>query len=247
MPRLSRSDKRRQRDVESRMKYLEEDEFTARRAVIREELAELSFMRREPLEDYVPDDDHLLPDEGHWIQVKFAPHTEIPIEYLSIWYAIPVYKAENWSSYVQGNHKRYMVKILTPIGEVWLFPHEYQKVSVQSFAEYINMAGEDPDESQNHTTIHWLDPRNDHFDIEKLFYIRSRGIEKADAYKMLLGEIQTQHTCYITFNVEYQRIFAGVGVSSLNAREVMEKHIDYCLMEKAAGRWYNTQPTKLAA
>ena len=236
--------------IDSRMKYLGEDEVTAMKAVNRENTLRACDARGEPSEDYVPDE-KMLPDDGGWIQVKFPPHTVVPVEYLSCWYAVPTHQAEEWNHLHLGR-SRYTVRVLTPIGEVWLFPHEYTVVEPEKLYSYINMVGEDKNEDMNHVTLHWLDPRNDQFDCEKLHYIMSRGIKKADAYKMLLGEIHSPHACYLTFNVEYQRIFAGVGVTSfnanaaVNARASVNSHIDYCVTEKTAGRWYKNPAVQQA-
>lgn len=230
------------REIESRMKYLEEDESEARAAVLKEEKAKQCEVWGDQLVDYWPEEQQ-IPDTGAWIQIKLPPVCEISAEFLSVWYALPVDKEKNWefrSTDVKDRKARYKVKVLTPVGEFHLYPSEYTVISTATLSEYINMTGPSNDPNEEHVVINWLDPRNEQFDADKLLYIMSRGIRKSDAYRMLLGDIQSQHVCYLTFHVEYQRIFAGVGIPSLRARHMVEASIDHVLMEKAAGRWYDT-------
>lgn len=225
-----------QKQIEERMQLYDEDYMTARRAVRRANLGRAPYSTV----DNMPDEKQ-LPDEGAWIQVLMPPHCEITCEPLSIWYAMPAFDEKTWD-FMEGELcNRYKVKVLTPIGEFMLFPTEYRIVDPASIAEYMNSLGPTNDETQEHVVIHWLDPRNEYFDIDRLFYIMSRGVTRADAYKMLMGEVKSQHVCYFTFHEEYQRILAGVGVMHLTARQTVNKHIDFVAREKAAGRWYNSE------
>jgi hypothetical protein len=227
------------REIESRIKYLEEDYTTARKAVLRENLtSSWSEPLSGALEDNLPGDKQ-LPDEGAWIQVTNPPHCEITAEFLSVWYALPAYDAKTWDFMEGERENRYLVKVLTPVGEFRLYPSEYRLVSANTLHEYMTMLGKSNDQQAEHVVLHWLDARNEYFDTDRLFYIMSRGVSRPDAYKMLMGEVHSQHVCYFTLHEEYQHIFAGVGVSSLKARKATESHIRYVSMEKAAGRWYN--------
>jgi hypothetical protein len=186
----------------------------------------------EPLEDYLPDvGNKWVPDGGQWIQIIYPPFTEYTVEHLSIWFALPVVKKETFDL-IHRYSDRYKVKILTPKGELHLFPHEYNLVSEKTLNSYLNA----PDGAG--FSVHWLDPRNEFFDADKLLYITSRGIRKSDAYRMLLGEIQSPHVCFMTFHAEYQKMFAGVGIPKLNARQVILNHINRTEALKAAGQWY---------
>lgn len=225
--------------IEDRMKYNDEDYMTARKAVRRAKLERAPW----PLDDNFPGEKQ-IPDEGCWIQVIMPPHCEITCEPLSIWYAMPAFEAKTWDFMEGETQNRYKVKILTPIGEFMLFPSEYRIVTPESVHEYMNSLGSTGDPDQEHVMLHWLDPRNEYFDTDRLFYLMSRGLKRADAYQMLMGEVKSQHVCYFTFHVEYQEAFAGVGVMHLRSRDIVRKHIVFVAREKAAGRWYNAEYAK---
>lgn len=228
-----------QKQIEDRMQWSGEDYMTARKAVRREKLLD-GHVTDLSIFDCLPDEKQ-LPDEGAWIQVIVPPHCEITCEPLSIWYALPVFK-KNVFEFMEGDRShRYKVKVLTPIGEFMLFPNEYRIVTPDSIREYMNMLGQSSDESTEHVVLHWLDPRNEYFDEDRLFYIMSRGVARADAYQMLMGDVKSQHVCYFTFHEEYQRMFAGVGSVNLQASRAVHSHIDFVNREKAAGRWYNAE------
>jgi hypothetical protein len=213
-----------------------EDYITARKETRRKNLEAFS---RDTYDNFP--DEKQLPDEGGWIQVIMPPHCEITCEPLSIWYAMPAFVGRTWD-FMEGElSNRYKIKVLTPIGEFMLFPMEYRIVDPGSINEYMNQVGGTSDEDKEHVVLHWLDPRNEFFDVDRLFYLMSRGVSRGDAYKMLMGEVKSQHVCYFTFHVEYQKMFAGVGVPHLSARQNVESHIDFVLREKAAGRWYNPE------
>lgn len=229
-----------------RIAMYDEDYATARKAVLSKQIKIMCAAVGEPTNNYIPDDKQ-LPDAGHWIQIIYPPTCEVTAEHLSIWYAMPAFKESQWDFMFGQRGSRYKIKILTPIGEFMLFPHEYNLVKPDALSEYINMLGKTADETVDHVVLHWLDPRNEQFDIDKLFYIMSRGVTKSDAYKMLMGEVQSPHVCYFTFHEEYQYMFAGTGIGSLRARGAIEAHIRFVAKEKKAGTWYDLRTAEARA
>mgnify|MGYP001582321176 CR=1 FL=1 len=237
---MQRSSKTETKLIEQRMELLGEDFFTARKAIKRKDLERVHPSLT--LDCFA--DDKQLPDEGAWIQVIMPPHCVVTCEALSIWFATPAADAKTWD-YMEGDlGHRYKVKVLTPVGEFTLFASEYNLVTPDALNEYIGLVGSTKDETKEHVMLHWLDPRNEYFDADRLFYIQSRGVGRADAYKMLMGEVKSPHVCYFTFHEEYQRYFAGVGVANLHGRSAVEAHIKFVAREKEAGRWYNLEYTK---
>ncbi len=179
--------------------------------------------------DYFPENHgKLLPEEGAWIQIIYPPPTAIYIPYLSVWYAVPKDKGEiKFREFVtEGENGKeetrhvHLAKILTPQGEVCVFPYEYNIIS--SIYTYLG----EHELSKGDVTINWLAPRNDNFDTDLLHYIQSRGIRREDAFKIQLGEAQGQNIFYLTFSRWIQEYFAGTGVPSLQARQVILQHID---------------------
>lgn len=231
-------------DRDSRIKYLDEDFVTASVNAKREFLLNNDHSLNGPLEDFIPED-RQIPNEGAWIQVKYAPHTEILVELYSVWFALPVYKEAEWMGVMANPDSRttYKAKIQTPDGELHVYPHEYNMVSIDYLAELINNVGKNDVDKNNHVNLHWLDPRNDAFETDKLFYLLSRGLQKFQAYKYLMGEVKSPHVCYLTMHPEYQKIYAGTGVHTLQARSAMLTHIKRCekLKRSNKGSLYTTE------
>lgn len=96
------------------------------------------------------------------------------------------------------------VRIMTEDGEVCLEPHEYSIVEdINQYIEHVD--GE-------HLNICFLggSQSNEEFD-EKMFYIRSRGVDKTTAYGMLLGDIKKPNVICLHWHDEYLRMFGKVA------------------------------------
>lgn len=116
-----------------------------------------------------------LPSDGQWILVTAPPHCQITVPPFSIWFAIP------WTMKPDGNGlAAHRVKIMTPAGELGIFPCEYSPVA--RISEYIGREKEG-------ILVHQMsgDPvvNTDH-----LFYLMSRGIPRATATMMLIEQIK---------------------------------------------------------
>lgn len=167
--------------------------------------AEISAMGPGSHETYFPDlHGKAIPDEGCWIRVLIEPLTElqerfqVPLQ--SMWRARrhEVEAGERWGLRPQ------QAVIVTPGGELHLWPYEYGIVS--DITQYVGM---EPD-----VTMHTLggDPLFSDDMEEQLFYLQSRGISRREAAMLLLNDINAQGFCYFTLDPEYAEYFRGVGV-----------------------------------
>jgi len=108
-----------------------------------------------------------------------------------MWYAM-----EEVRPHAVEGQARHLAQIVTPRGSLWLWPGEY--VVVRDISNYFAF----PDD---HIHINLLG--GDSVNADKLFYIRSRGISKKDAIKMLLGDVKSQDVAYVTVHPAYARCF----------------------------------------
>jgi len=136
----------------------------------------------------------------------------ITVPYLSLWYAMPhisnmrvllhdlklTRKREREYVYLR------QAVINTPDGAVHIWPHEYKKIDITKFLEFCEEDG---------LFIHYLSEEA-RVDESALFYLRSRGISKADSQRMLLGTLTNSNYCYFTFAPEVAECF-GEGAGSL--------------------------------
>lgn len=141
--------------------------------------------------DYLPGDNE-VPKDGAWILIKKSPPTEYTVPPMSIWFATP------WPLTGRGNRPQpHRVKIVTPKGELGLWPREYSRITaVEKYYEFLgggmeikffgSEAGVPPD---------------------KLFYLRSRGIAKKDAITLLIGSIKAHGVCWIESSRETALVF----------------------------------------
>ncbi len=129
--------------------------------------------------DYFPGDQE-VPKEGAWLLVKKSPPTEFTVPPLSIWFATP------WPH--QGERRNsHRVKIVTPRGDLGLYPHEYVIVKEpQKYYEFLGNGMEMKFFGNTHGVA-----------ADKLFYLRSRGISKMEAVKLLIGSIKAHGVCWI--------------------------------------------------
>lgn len=142
------------------------------------------------MEDYFPGD-NIVDEHGSWIMVKQPPHTEYTVPPLSMWFATP------WPSRHQSVTDAHRVKIVTPRGDLGLFPHEYSKI--KDVSKYFEFIGKDME-------IHFFGS-TDGVPVEKLHYIMSRGISRTDAITMLIGEIKHDGVCWLETKPEISEYF----------------------------------------
>lgn len=137
------------------------------------------FTAAEEFENYFPGSNK-VPEGGAWVLVKHPPHCEYTVPPLSIWFAEP------WPMQ-QERHCSHRVKIMTPKGELGLFPREYSIVTDPG--KYYEFIGEGMEAK--------FFGQEEGVPKDKLFYIRSRGVSKKDALIMLLGSIMTHGVLWI--------------------------------------------------
>ncbi len=135
------------------------------------------FAAVEQFNDYFPGE-NMVPEGGAWIMVKTPPSCEYTVTPLSFWFAEP------WP--IQGErHCSHRVKIITPRGELGFFPREYSLIKDPGkFYEFVG---------QGITPKFFGNDNEEGIPRDKLFYLRSRGISKADAITMLVGSV-TAHS-----------------------------------------------------
>lgn len=189
--------------------------------------------RGECPEDAFPEEyDKALPDEGGWIMLLMSVRVGkvladgqttkiINVPHFSIWYATPyvsncrvrlhdiIVKPRGKRKGDSGYAYLRQAVIQTPDGAVHIWPHEYRLVSIEKFLEFTEEDG---------FSIHFLSPSTAGFPEEALFYLRSRGIGKAHAERMLMPVLKDPLYCYFTFAPEIAKNFGeGVGTPYLNS------------------------------
>ena len=131
--------------------------------------------------------------KGKWV---FVPNKDIPQEELDEVKREQVLSqigfmgatASNPFSAIDGElHSSHRVKVMTPKGELGLFPREYSYIKEpQKYYEFIG-DGMEMKFFGNEEGV----PK------DKLFYLRSRGISKKDALCMLIAEIKCHGVMWI--------------------------------------------------
>lgn len=154
-----------------------------------------------------------ISSKGCWIMVRQLIPVAIPIDPLSVYYAMPIKKTLQNDFFVpedyyedgalKNYHKEMWASIKTEYGEVVLKEHEYTIIQDQSLAEYFEAL------TEHHAEIHFFGKTNAGGNKlnETVFYIRSRGISMAKAMELSIGMVKSQNVFYITMHQEYQRIF----------------------------------------
>lgn len=127
--------------------------------------------------DYFPEEaGRVVPDGGCWILVIEPPNTEYSVAPFSFWFAEP------WPMDYSGDPTPKRVKIITPSGELGLFPREYRVINEPE--RYYEFVG-------NGITLHFFGGEAAGVPEDQLFYLRSRGIAQRDAIGMLIKSIRT--------------------------------------------------------
>lgn len=145
-----------------------------------------------------PDDrGYFIPDEGGWVIVKRAPHTNIPEPPLySMWFARPIYTARPFKRILAGGRRRTVTwpmlkaRILTEHGELDLYPEEF--VPCTDISKFTEMIG-------HGVTLRFLRPEPEDF-AESMFYLRAHGLNITTATALLLDDMQSNHV-YLTLEV----------------------------------------------
>lgn len=192
----------------------EEEELEWQRDFVESQLfafrADMDFPARcaalKQMHDYFPGDNE-VPEEGCWVLVKHPPHTEYTVPPLSMWFATPwpFQRARQKKEQMVGTRRSaqfrrpepHRVKIVTPRGDLGLFPHEYARIDdMTKYYEFIN----DGMKIRFFGTTEGVPE-------DKLFYLRSRGIGKAEAISMLLQEIKAHGVCWLEPSDEVANAF----------------------------------------
>lgn len=140
---------------------------------------QMRFAAVEQFTDYFPGSNKVS-EEGDWILIKNPPSCEYTVPPLSIWFATP------WP--IQNErHCSHRVKILTPRGELGVFPREYSKINDPG--KYFEFIGDGME-------IKFFG-NEEGVPKDQLFYIRSRGVSKKDALALLIGNIKAHGVMWI--------------------------------------------------
>jgi hypothetical protein len=170
----------------------------------------------EIVEDYFPEDSgKSLPKKGGWIMLLMDIHVGketpegselIDVPRLSIWYAMPT--VTTFRRKIAGVNLAMVQAIInTPKGNVHVWPHEYKLVEIEKFLEFTEEQG---------FYMRPLHQETGAFDEKKLHYLRSRGISRADAQRMLLPELNNPNFCFFEFDGAYREVFSdGSGAPYL--------------------------------
>ena len=163
-----------------------------------------------------------IPEDGAWIMLLVSVQVGrlldngktkiINVPHLSMWYAMPNVSNMRVAMHPMGRKPKvkdrewvnlHQAIISTPDGAVHIWPHEYQKVDINKFLDMCDDDG---------LFIHYLSDEAQ-IDESALFYLRTRGIAKADAQRMLLGTLKNSNYCYFTVAPEVAEVF-GEGAGS---------------------------------
>lgn len=163
---------------------------------IREQIADQCFDIN-TLHGALPYEASKIPDEGAWISVINPPHTTIDVPAYSIWRAKAGYHSHRFKILHNGRRKWVnwpilLAVILTPEGEVWLYPTEYAKIrDVTPLLEYEGRG----------LTLHYMGGEPQGLQ-DQVFYCQTRGLSRKDALLTCLGSIDTQDFLYMTIDEE---------------------------------------------
>lgn len=168
------------------------------------------------IDTYMPErDGKLIPPEGAWIIVLEEPSTVLQSRFrlppVSLWRARP-HTLEVGGVRVEGHgvsaeHFPHQAVIVTPGGDLHLWPHEY--VIVPDPARLVGLPG---------TELHSLGGQPV-LDEDHLFYLMSRGVPRHEATLLLFDTITEQNYLYATFSDEVAaRLSAGTESLTLHVR-----------------------------
>lgn len=191
--------------------YLESPAFARRKEAFRDALTAAG----ELVEDFFPEEyDKQLPETGGWIMllteirvgktVREGTTKHINVPHMSMWYAMPTLTTCFRELEKVKMHMSQAV-IHTPDGDVHVWPHEYTRVDIAKYLDFGEADG---------IHIRFLNPQADGFNVDKLFYLRSRGLGEAAAKRLLLPELATPDYCYFEFDSSITSVFGdGCGMA----------------------------------
>lgn len=138
------------------------------------------FAAVEQYHDYFPGENK-VPDGGAWILVTKSPPTQFTVPPFSMWFAEPwPMEEERWCSH--------RVRIITPKGELGIFPREYSLI--KDPARYYEFIGRGME-------LRFFGNDEEGIPTDPLFYIRTRGIPMRDALAMLIAEVKCHGVMWI--------------------------------------------------
>ena len=156
------------------------------------------------MQAYFPEDfDKDIPVEGCWILILKSPHCAIRIQKFSIWFAI---LAETGKMHNKYPIYRKLASIVTPDGELRIWPWEYSKIDINKYVNFLNIR---PENSEPDMNIRFLseDPKLSIKMRDMVFYMQARGISRGTAYLMLIEHIKDQNFCYFEMHESYVDFF----------------------------------------
>lgn len=146
---------------------------------------ELEFMGFYP-EDY----NRKLKPKGNWILILEDENIVSAPKKYSIHYATPTSKrTESFG----GTHKRWYASIISENREVLMCPHEY--IIIKDANLLLEMIG------RGITMIEGS--KSARLDKNKVFYLKSRGFNQSDIYKILFKSISSKGFCHFQANGEF--------------------------------------------
>lgn len=145
---------------------------------------------------YFPDEySKQLPKNGGWIMIKRdvpVPGEFRPVVY-SVYFAKPaaIYKDIEISSTARRKQRKkripyYRVRITTPAGDVWVWPHEYMIIPDASMLL---------EEIGNSFDLERMGG-DANYDIAKVHYLSTRGLSQTDTYSLLLNSLNSTNHIY---------------------------------------------------
>lgn len=91
------------------------------------------------------------------------------------------------------------VRILAPDGEVWIEPYEW--TPIQSLEPYVGVI------DGEHVKLHDYGVKPSGAMADQIFYLRSRGIPRAQAYELLVGEVRKHNVFWLELHPAYASFF----------------------------------------
>jgi hypothetical protein len=155
----------------------------------------LRFAAAEQFQDYFPGDNE-VPEGGAWILVKKSPNTEYTVPPLSLWFAEP------WPMEGKSIALPHRVRVVTPRGHLGLFPREYSLIgNPERYYEFFGGG----------MTVHFFGGDLAGVPEPALFYLRSRGVSKGDALKLLIGRIKGHGIMWVETDREVAKTYVRDG------------------------------------
>lgn len=147
---------------------------------------------------YPEDYDKKLSPKGNWIFILDKIGVECAPKKYSFHYATPLSKPCNAYG---GKHRTWFASIVSKDKEVLLHPHEY------AIVKDANLLLETID---NGITL-IEGSKSARLDKNKVFYLQSRGFNKAEVYRILFKSVKTKGFCHFESDKEFIEAFDNLG------------------------------------